>query len=54
MIEKEPCNMQPCPIDCVVDVWSAFDGQSRRTSTAVSHAATSPRRPSVTWTLATC
>jgi hypothetical protein len=24
MIEKEPCNMQPCPIDCVVDVWSEF------------------------------
>merc|ERR1719160_1909920 len=24
MIEKEPCNMQPCPIDCVVDEWSEF------------------------------
>merc|ERR1719235_3027186 len=24
MIEKEPCNMQPCPIDCVVDMWSEF------------------------------
>merc|ERR1719201_597760 len=24
MIEKEPCNMQPCPIDCVVGEWSEF------------------------------
>merc|ERR1719313_2959265 len=24
MIEKEPCNMQPCPIDCVVGVWSEY------------------------------
>merc|ERR1719352_2206564 len=24
MIEKEPCNMQPCPIDCVVDMWSEY------------------------------
>merc|ERR1719389_571575 len=24
MIEKEPCNMQPCPIDCVVDEWSEY------------------------------
>merc|ERR1719421_2090809 len=56
MIEKEPCNMQPCPIDCVVDMWSEFGACSKdcgggiqtrvrraitRTSTAVSHAATS-------------
>merc|ERR550537_154575 len=24
MIEVEPCNLQPCPIDCVVDEWSEF------------------------------
>merc|ERR550537_2195281 len=24
MIEKEPCNMQPCPIDCVVGEWSEY------------------------------
>merc|ERR1719421_762892 len=24
MIEKEACNMQPCPIDCVVDEWSEY------------------------------
>merc|ERR1719426_401995 len=29
MIEKEPCNMQPCPIDCVVDVWSEFGACSK-------------------------
>merc|ERR1719261_2126762 len=29
MIEKEPCNMQPCPIDCVVDVWSEFGMSSK-------------------------
>merc|ERR1719316_609386 len=65
MIEKEPCNMQPCPIDCVVDMWSEFGACSkdcgggiqtrvRRAITAVSHAATSRRRPSATWTPAIC
>merc|ERR1719426_724451 len=29
MIEKEPCNMQPCPIDCVVDEWSEFGACSK-------------------------
>merc|ERR1719146_190538 len=29
MLEKEPCNMQPCPIDCVVDVWSEFGACSK-------------------------
>merc|ERR1719352_342967 len=29
MIEKEPCNMQPCPIDCVVDVWSEYGACSK-------------------------
>merc|ERR1719502_2313684 len=29
MIDKEPCNMQPCPIDCVVDVWSEFGACSK-------------------------
>merc|ERR1719443_1451676 len=29
MIEKEPCNMQPCPIDCVVDVWSEWPACSK-------------------------
>merc|ERR1719310_388808 len=29
MIEKEPCNMQPCPIDCVVDMWSEFGACSK-------------------------
>merc|ERR1719172_441896 len=24
MIEVEPCNLQPCPIDCVVDEWSEY------------------------------
>merc|ERR1719281_2103933 len=24
MIEVEPCNLQPCPIDCVVTEWSEF------------------------------
>merc|ERR1719171_1551214 len=24
MLEVEPCNLQPCPIDCVVDEWSEF------------------------------
>jgi len=24
MIEVEPCNMQPCPIDCVVGEWSEY------------------------------
>merc|ERR1719311_1438503 len=29
MLEKEPCNMQPCPIDCVVDEWSEFGACSK-------------------------
>merc|ERR1719502_1218290 len=29
MIEVEPCNMQPCPIDCVVDEWSEFGACSK-------------------------
>merc|ERR1719473_1647477 len=29
MIEVEPCNLQPCPIDCVVDVWSEFGACSK-------------------------
>merc|ERR1719240_1542657 len=29
MIEKEPCNMQPCPIDCVVGEWSEFGACSK-------------------------
>merc|ERR1719324_1257762 len=29
MLEKEPCNMQPCPIDYVVDVWSEFGACSK-------------------------
>merc|ERR1719161_3404466 len=24
MLEMEPCNLQPCPIDCVVDEWSEY------------------------------
>merc|ERR1719201_2599250 len=24
MVEREACNLQPCPIDCVVDEWSEF------------------------------
>merc|ERR1719506_1613658 len=29
MLEKEPCNMQPCPIDCVVDMWSEYGACSK-------------------------
>jgi hypothetical protein len=29
MIEKEACNMQPCPIDCVVGEWSEFGACSK-------------------------
>merc|ERR1719321_2339027 len=29
MIEKSSCNLQPCPIDCVVDVWSEFGACSK-------------------------
>merc|ERR1719352_889044 len=36
MIEKEPCNMQPCPIDCVVDVWSEFGECSKECDSGVT------------------
>merc|ERR1719160_1821121 len=29
MIDKQSCNMQPCPIDCVVDMWSEFGACSK-------------------------
>merc|ERR1719387_378211 len=29
MVEKEPCNMQPCPIDCVVGEWSEYSACSK-------------------------
>merc|ERR1719262_2116728 len=29
MIDKEPCNMQPCPIDCVVGEWSEYSACSK-------------------------
>merc|ERR1719238_2509935 len=29
MIEKEPCNLQPCPIDCVVGEWSEYSACSK-------------------------
>merc|ERR1719160_927168 len=29
MLEKEPCNLQPCPIDCVVGEWSEYSACSK-------------------------
>merc|ERR1719420_367338 len=29
MLEKEPCNLQPCPIDCVVGEWSEWSACSK-------------------------